>query len=109
MTAQDAPAREALKPCPFCGGEAALWEAVHGDEGVEVRIDCVKCHATIYERTDLEALAAWNARAEQEATANELASVARAGYEAWTAPGFPAVEFADALRELGLRIVRSGT
>lgn len=38
---------ELLKPCPFCGGKAALFV----DEGVKVV--CVKCHASTQELRDM--------------------------------------------------------
>jgi len=47
----------ALKPCPFCGGEA---DHIEGSRIVE----CVTCHGGFYEGSEAEAIAAWNRRAE---------------------------------------------
>jgi Lar family restriction alleviation protein len=62
---------EALKPCPFCGGEAEL--IIHGNNFTKKRkaeIKCKKCHVSIIVgaiRFDVdwcvkEAIAAWNKR-----------------------------------------------
>ena len=53
-----------LKPCPFCGGEAALTNYV-----IEAAVKCARCPATItvahgpYDDTGVEgAVDAWNTR-----------------------------------------------
>jgi hypothetical protein len=73
MTA-DATTRDALKPCPFCGGEAKLsieydpkypWSVKSNH-----RDDCFLMHSNInrhrYYETDVEAIAAWNTRAQPD-------------------------------------------
>lgn len=49
-----------LKPCPFCGGEAMLFDAVG-----EMWASCKTCLASSRMHSDpIKAAAAWNARAE---------------------------------------------
>lgn len=48
---------EALKPCPFCGGEAMIGGG--GDHNVM----CLLCPASVVGDTEAEAIAAWNTRA----------------------------------------------
>ena len=62
---------EKLKPCPFCGGKALMWSWNGG-----TRIDCEnwsgKDERTHYvgvgERTEAEAIEAWNRRASNDNT-----------------------------------------
>lgn len=52
----------ALKPCPFCGGQANVIEYLfHGLYGVK----CQKCKAETYQfyESEEEAIEAWNRRA----------------------------------------------
>lgn len=50
-----------LKPCPFCGGEAMLFDAVG-----EMWASCKTCLASSRMHSDpIKAAAAWNARAER--------------------------------------------
>lgn len=50
-----------LKPCPFCGGEAMLFDAVG-----EMWACCKTCLASSRMHSDpIKAAAAWNARAER--------------------------------------------
>ena len=52
-----------LKPCPFCGGEAHIWNSGYYYHG-----KCWKCNAGISGNgftTAAEAIAAWNTRAER--------------------------------------------
>ena len=54
----------ALKPCPFCGGPAELWQ---WREGRPAWIACVgECVVLVSReyKTDDEAIAAWNRRTE---------------------------------------------
>ena len=48
-----------LKPCPFCGSEAARsWGVLDSHE-----VYCIGCHATIKRDGMEEAIEAWNRRA----------------------------------------------
>lgn len=58
---------EELKPCPFCGGRAGLWQKEHYRES-EYRVFCMKCHVTqagqfYYSKND--AFDAWNRRVQK--------------------------------------------
>lgn len=66
---------EALLPCPFCGGKARIYYAPHNDEagipcyGVscescKTMIGTVKNGVTDFFRTAIEAVNAWNNRAD---------------------------------------------
>ena len=50
----------ALKRCPFCGGEAAIYEEIPGGYIVQ----CHDCCGQIGIMTKERAIAAWNTRAE---------------------------------------------
>lgn len=50
--------REALEPCPFCGGEAHLTDAQHTHAGVDM-ILCENCGCRMYSGT----IEKWNTRA----------------------------------------------
>ena len=51
--------QESMKPCPFCGGEAMLFDAVG-----EMWACCKTCLASSHMHSDpIKAAAAWNARA----------------------------------------------
>lgn len=50
-----------IKKCPFCGGEAKMHDYL-----VEYRIECENCSATIEERTDVQAIEAWNRRVDDD-------------------------------------------
>ena len=53
-----------LKPCPFCGGEAEIWRA---QQGRTAWIGCMgRCSVLVSKeyKTDAEAIAAWNRRAD---------------------------------------------
>lgn len=65
-----------LKPCPFCGGEAMLFDAVG-----EMWACCKTCLASSRMHSDpIKAAAAWNARA---AVTDEQFSLAVHDGEAW--------------------------
>ena len=51
-----------LKPCPFCGGEASIYEEIPGGYIVQ----CHDCCGQIGIMTIEHAIAAWNARADTE-------------------------------------------
>ena len=50
-----------IKKCPFCGGEARMH-----DHLVSYYIECVNCKAGIEQRTDTQAIEAWNRRVNDE-------------------------------------------
>lgn len=53
-----------LKPCPFCGGEAVMWEHKHLQYN-EYRVCCIKCHinqAGMYYFVREDAVNDWNRR-----------------------------------------------
>lgn len=57
-----------LKPCPFCGGEAAMWKHEQVSY-TEYRACCLKCHVTqagMYYFSEKEAIESWNRRADNE-------------------------------------------
>lgn len=66
-----------LKPCPFCGGEAAvMYGKTEGNE-ITVSVICKECHIGIFKamsdlwdgfrlQCDAEAAEAWNRRAKHE-------------------------------------------
>lgn len=56
----------AMKPCPFCGGEAKIMNLNHG-----TWVECSNYHyerhqVCVHAKTEAEAIAAWNSRAELE-------------------------------------------
>lgn len=62
-----------LKPCPFCGGEAAMKEwkfyTFGGNEAKRYSVrckneDCIICHTTDVYHTKKQAIEKWNTRAE---------------------------------------------
>ena len=66
---------EELKPCPFCGGEATLFQIkciTHSNGGAGMfQVKCVnlQCNVspkTMYESSKDEAIVAWNRRANDE-------------------------------------------
>ena len=48
-----------LKPCPFCGGKAKITGYIFFE------VKCRRCRATLPQRYETEAIAAWNRRAPQ--------------------------------------------
>ena len=74
MTAQKVNCRE-LKPCPFCGGSPAI--AAEGEFGQWPIVFCGNCNAqTDVELSESEAIAAWQARA-QDSRCWELVEAAK--------------------------------
>ena len=62
-----------LKPCPFCGSDMALakpypYDPYDGYQGNNVWhiIACFNCSAKITERTQKEAIEAWNRRVKND-------------------------------------------
>lgn len=52
-----------LKPCPFCGGEAAIYNYEKMLTGQYKMVECKKCHCTSEKFKKVEdAIAAWNTR-----------------------------------------------
>ena len=65
---------EDLKPCPFCGGEANVIDHYNDDGSVSVGCDNDTCLGFsglgwLY-KTEAEAIAAWNTRAERTCRAD---------------------------------------
>jgi len=56
------PIEPELKPCPFCGGEAALFDDRNGARRYQVR--CLDCSTgrTLWASVKADAIAAWNRR-----------------------------------------------
>ena len=50
-----------LKSCPFCGGEAKLYESV-----VSYFVRCNDCRASVRGTSEKEVIANWNRRANNE-------------------------------------------
>lgn len=71
---QDSGAREQLRPCPFCGGEAIMGIACHVHEDYAFRVECRECKiVTPFYDTEAKAIEAWNRRAERtERTAKAI-------------------------------------
>jgi Lar family restriction alleviation protein len=60
--------REALKPCPFCGGEAKIFSYRTSEDSEGVHIECIKCGVRTDATDDayadrLTAVSMWNTRA----------------------------------------------
>ena len=54
-----------LKPCPFCGGEAAIREIKTSSYAPVLRIECETCHCStgnFYVNAQEHAIKAWNRR-----------------------------------------------
>jgi Lar family restriction alleviation protein len=55
-----------LLPCPFCGGEAYIWHAVHQSYGLKVscRNDCVTIPSSFdtWYTSEEQAIKSWNRR-----------------------------------------------
>jgi len=67
---------ETLKPCPFCGGEAALMQSAAKD----IFVRCQSCRIeTDGRKTQAEAIAAWNSRAATTAGPSEREKALEAG------------------------------
>ena len=51
-----------LRKCPFCGGEATIYEDRHENIIYGYNVACDNCCATIFADTEEEAIEAWNKR-----------------------------------------------
>lgn len=63
---------EKLKPCPFCGGEAALWKTLSGDYHIECINMCDIKPGTLCYHTKEKAITAWNTRVIDNSEAYKL-------------------------------------
>ena len=60
-----------LKPCPFCGGKASIFQVEQPDGGITYEVDCenpdcaVCCCTDLYS-SKLEAIGVWNRRAHED-------------------------------------------
>ena len=62
-----------LKPCPFCGGEAAIYNYEKMLTGQYKMVECKKCHCTSEKFKKVEdAIAAWNTRKPMENIVKQL-------------------------------------
>lgn len=89
--ADDTNAREALKPCPFCGSANASLEC--SDGGTVYWVECHVCQADQKpQRSAADSIAAWNLRAtpaDRGAPAEGARTDERELFEAhWSKPGF---------------------
>ena len=62
---------EKLKPCPFCGGEAAIGDTIDENGVLVYTVGCHKCKIAIAKQRDgyfwqrkKEAIVAWNRRSD---------------------------------------------
>ena len=51
-----------LRRCPFCGGEATIYENRHENITYGYSVACDNCCATVFADTEEEAIEAWNKR-----------------------------------------------
>lgn len=74
----DTPA-DAMKPCPFCGGEQTAIAPYHDHEfgDVEWNIICKACGASVRRDLEAEAIAAWNTRTTSLAAQDGLVEALR--------------------------------
>lgn len=59
-----------LKPCPFCGGkkiDIMVYDPFYGYQGnlTRHRVWCLKCRAQVDRERVMDAIEAWNRRAEE--------------------------------------------
>lgn len=67
-----------LKPCPFCGGKAALHMSWMGDGHRYSAVECVECGATTpgnYSEVGDQSVWDWNVRTPEQAIAATLGGV----------------------------------
>lgn len=50
-----------LKPCPFCGGKARMYDYL-----ASYSIECMDCQASIEYKTDVKVIYAWNRRVNEQ-------------------------------------------
>ncbi len=54
-----------LKPCPFCGGEAKLYDLLQDDgkkTWYDYYIECTVCHSRTDDGEKMEVIKTWNTR-----------------------------------------------
>ena len=62
-----------LLPCPFCGGEAELYEQKHKQYPSTYYVTCKSCHCkTIKSRVKGVAISGWNTRKPMERIVEQL-------------------------------------
>lgn len=74
---------EGFKPCPFCGADRGLY-VLQSERSGEWRVFCDTCKSSMrngHSETELEAIAAWNSRAEPPAAPEDPARYSRGGVE----------------------------
>lgn len=86
-----------LKPCPFCGGEAAF--GANSCQGFEY-VRCVSCKARTWScyNTKEQAAEAWNTRAEREVGISKFQKLTGTNYEVTK-------RTLSALNQVGLKVV----
>lgn len=88
--------REALKPCPFCGGAANIMGSGYGNNTVwSAFCDGEKaCNAAIQHLSEAAAIAAWNRRSPESAVGEERERCAKVvdDYRAKYGGDWPALE-----------------
>lgn len=99
MTAHDVNA-DVLLPCPFCGGEAVLFDLEHDTAGTYWKVccnanadDCPADACSVDKPTREEAVAAWNTRAANADLAGEVRELVedwRTAADAHAEIGYPA-------------------
>lgn len=67
-----------LKPCPFCGGEAALKDYTEVDDIQWAFVECSRCYVALEGDSSAQsAIAAWNTRASDATLSSQAAEIER--------------------------------